>query len=134
MIAKPRPRVSPDNEPFWEGCRQGELRLPWCLDCGRPHLVPGPVCPFCFSGRLEWRAASGRGTISTWVVVHKAWFAAFADDIPYDVVQVALEEGPRLTASLVDGRDRPIGIGQRVEVVFDRIDDALTLPRFRRVG
>lgn len=127
---KPRPRVSPDNLPFWEGCRRGELMLPTCEECGKPHLPPGPVCPFCFSDRIAWRRASGRGRISTWVVVHKAWFEAFRDDIPYNVVQVELDEGPRLTANVVD-KDCKLEIGQAVEIVFDRVDDALTLPRFR---
>jgi uncharacterized OB-fold protein len=127
---KPRPRVSPDNLPFWEGCRRGELMLPTCEDCGKPHLPPGPVCPFCFSDRIAWRRASGRGRISTWVVVHKAWFEAFRDDIPYNVVQVELDEGPRLTANVVDA-ERKLEIGQPVEITFDRVDDALTLPRFR---
>ena len=80
--ARPRPRISPDNLPFWEGCQRSELMLPTCQDCGRPHLPPGPVCPFCFSDRIGWKPASGRGRISTWVVVHKAWFEAFRDDIP----------------------------------------------------
>ena len=44
--------------------------------------------------------------------MHKAWFPAFADDIPYNVVQVELEEGPRLTANLIGGmnvKDRDAG-------------------------
>jgi uncharacterized OB-fold protein len=131
--ARPRPRISPDNLPFWEGCRRGELMLPTCQDCGRPHLPPGPVCPFCFSDRIGWKRASGRGRISTWVVVHKAWFEAFRDDIPYNVVQVELDEGPRLTANVVGATDG-LAIGLPVEVVFDRIDAALTLPRFRLSG
>ncbi len=131
--AKPRPRISPDNAPFWEACRRHELVLPFCGDCGKPHLPPGPVCPHCFSDRISWRKASGRGRISTFVVVHKAWFPAFAGDIPYTVAQVELEEGPRLTASIADAPDRKVAVGQEVEVVFDDIDREFTLPRFRRI-
>lgn len=127
---KPRPRISPDNQPFWDGCQRGELLLPFCDACGKPHLPPGPVCPFCLSDRIAWRRASGRGRISTWVVVHKAWFEAFRDEIPYNVVQVELDEGPRLTANVVDARET-FEIGQQVEIVFDRVDAELTLPRFR---
>jgi uncharacterized OB-fold protein len=129
---KPRPRIGPDNEPFWEGCRAHRLMLPTCEECGKPHLPPGPVCPFCLSDRVAWRQASGRGRISTWTIVHKEWFAAFKNDLPYNVIQVELDEGPRLTSSLV-GDAKP-AIGQRVEVVFDDVDDTLTLPRFRVVS
>lgn len=128
---KPRPRIGPDSAPFWEGCRAHKLLLPTCTACGKPHLPPGPVCPFCFADAIAWRAASRTGRISTWTVVHKAWFPAFAAETPYNVVQVELDEGPRLTASLVGGA-RP-AIGLRVEVVFDDVDAELTLPRFMPV-
>ena len=125
---KPRPRIGPDSAPFWQGCREHRLMLPTCAACGIAHLPPGPVCPFCFSGELEWRQASGRGRISTWTMVHKAWFPAFAAETPYNVVQVELDEGPRLTSNLIG--EKP-AIGRRVEVVFEDVDADLTLHRFR---
>lgn len=130
---KPRPRIGPDNAPFWEGCRAHRLLLPFCEECGKPHLPPGAVCPHCLSDRIAWRQASGRGRISSWTLVYKAWFPAFQDDIPYNVVQVELDEGPRLTSSLAGLDGRTPAIGQRVEAVFDDIDDSLTLHRFRIV-
>ncbi len=130
-LAKPLPRLSPDNEPFWEACRAGELRLPTCEECDKPHLPPGPVCPFCFGAKLAWRKASGRGRISSFTVVHKAWFPSFRDEIPYNVIQVELEEGPRLTANLVQATPEELRIGQAVEILFDKINDSITLPRFR---
>lgn len=130
-LKKPLPRVGPDSEPFWTGTRQGQLKLPYCLDCGRPHLPPGPVCPFCLSSRLEWKVASGRGRISTYTIVHKEWFAAFAADLPYNVIQVELEEGPRLTANLVDAPPGGPAIGMAVQAVFDPVTADITLPRFR---
>ncbi len=124
---KPQPRITPDSEPFWKALRERKLMLPYCAGCGKPHLPPGPVCPFCFSDRLEWRLASGRGRISTWTVVHKAWFPAFAEDIPYNVVQIELDEGPRLTANVVALPNERLKVGLPVVIDFDDV----TLPRFR---
>lgn len=124
---KPLPRITPDSEPFWTALGQRKLVLPWCLNCEKPHLPPGPVCPFCFSEPLEWRQASGRGRISTWTVVHKAWFPAFAGDIPYNVVQVELEEGPRLTANVVGLPNERLKVGLPVVIDFEDV----TLPHFR---
>ena len=129
--AKPLPRITPDSEPFWNALRERKLVLPYCSDCGVPHLPPGPVCPACFSDRLEWRPASGRGRISTWTVVHKAWFPAFAADVPYNVVQVELDEGPRLTASVVGLPNDRLAVGLAVAIDFDEVRDGITLPRFR---
>ena len=127
---KPLPRVGSDTAPFWAATRQGKLRLPFCTACGKPHWPAGPVCPFCLSDGLEWRDVSGRGRISTFTIIHKAWFPAFEADIPYNVVQVELEEGPRLTANLVDAPAGP-AIGMPVEAVFDAVTPDVTLPRFR---
>lgn len=129
---RPLPRLSPDNRPFWEGCRDRQLRLPVCEACGKPHLPPGPVCPFCWSQNLVWRRASGRGAITSWVLVHRSWFPAFAEKVPYNVILVELDEGPRLTSTLIDGG--PITIGQRVEVAFEPVADEIVLPVFRRLG
>jgi uncharacterized OB-fold protein len=128
---KPRPRIGPDSAPFWQGCREHKLMLPTCEACARAHLPAGPVCPFCFADAIAWKQATGKGRINTWTVVHKAWFPAFAAESPYNVIQVELDEGPRLTSSLVGG-GKP-QIGQRVEVVFDDVDVELTLHRFRPV-
>ncbi|MDH3235631.1 MAG: Zn-ribbon domain-containing OB-fold protein [Alphaproteobacteria bacterium] len=132
--AKPLPRVTPDNKPFFDGLRAGALRLPRCAACDRFYFPPGPVCPFCFSEMLEWSATSGRGTVSSWVVVHKAWFPAFQDDVPYNVVQVELEEGPRLTSNIVDIDPDVLRIGLAVEAVYDAVTPDMTLLRFRRTG
>lgn len=129
----PRPRISPDNQPFWDGVDDGRLRLPHCGDCGNAHLPPGPVCPFCFSSKLNWEDASGKGSITTWTVVHKVWFPVFAGSVPYNVIQVQLDEGPRMTARLV-GNDAPPQVGQRVSVVFQQIEDGLVLPAFEPDG
>jgi uncharacterized OB-fold protein len=130
--AKPLPRVTADNRPFWEAARRHQLALQRCAECGRFRYPPAPVCPECLSERAEWTPVSGRGTVSTFVVFHQRYFPSFADEIPYNVVQVRLDEGPRLTANLVDVPNNRIRIGLRVEVVWDDVTPEVSLPRFRR--
>lgn len=132
--SRPLPRITPDNEPFWEAARRHELRLQKCDDCGRIWWPPGPVCPDCLGERYTWAPVSGRGTVSSFVVFHKAWFPAFANETPYAVVQVELEEGPRLTANLVDVPPAEIRVGLPVTVVFDDVTAEVTIPRFRRAS
>jgi uncharacterized OB-fold protein len=127
---KPFPRLTLDNRPFWEGCRQHKIMLPWCLPCNRPHWPPGPVCPYCFGDALSWKQASGLGTVSSWVVVHKPWLPAFEADIPYNAVQVELEEGVRLTGNVVGAPNQALRVGLPVTVVFDDVTPDVTLPRF----
>jgi len=128
---KPVPRLTPDNRAFWEGCRNHKIMLPWCAACERPHWPPGPVCPHCFGDALTWKQASGFGTVSSWVIVHKAWLPAFKADLPYNAVQVELDEGVRLTSNLVGVSNEALRVGLPVEVVFDDVTPEATLPRFR---
>jgi len=128
---KPLPRVTGDNRPFWEAAARGELHLPYCEACERAYWPPSPLCPHCFADAVGWRWASGRGTVSSFVVVHQRWFPAFAGEIPYNVAQVELEEGPRLTASLIEIANDAIEVGMAVEAVFDLVMPEVTLPRFR---
>ncbi|MBT4428497.1 MAG: OB-fold domain-containing protein, partial [Rhodospirillaceae bacterium] len=66
-----------------------------------------------------------------WTVVHKEWFAAFRDDLPYNAAQIELEEGPRLTANLVGVDNEKISVGMQVEVTFDDVTADVTLLRFQ---
>ena len=131
---KPLPRVTADNRPFWDAAKRHELRLQRCGACGRVRYPPAPVCPNCLSEDAEWTRVSGRGTVTTFIVMHKVYFESFAGDVPYNVVQVELEEGPRLTANLVDLPNEQITVGMSVHVVFDDVTPEITLPRFRRAG
>lgn len=130
---KPLPHLYEDELPFWEGARQGELRLPRCAACGEVWWPAGPVCPRCLSDRVEWFRASGRGWLHAWVVFHKAYYAGFVRDVPYNVAWIELEEGPRLTSNVVGARNEDLFIGMPVEVVFERATEEITLPKFRPI-
>lgn len=124
-----RPMTSPDSEPLWRGYEEGVIRLPRCEACGHHHLPPGPVCPRCLGEALSWRIASGRGVVSTWVVVRRRFFADL--EPPYVVVQVELEEGPRLTAGMPMDDLPTLRIGLPVAATFARSGNGMVLPVFR---
>lgn len=128
---KPLPVLTAENRGHWEAARQHELRLQRCEECGYVRFPIAPVCPRCLSQRAQWDRLSGRGTIASWVVFHKAYWPGFRAELPYVVVQVALEEGPRYISNLVGPRDQTIAIGMPVEVLFDDVTDEVTLPKFR---
>jgi uncharacterized OB-fold protein len=52
---------------------QGSFEIQRCSGCAKHVFYPRVLCPHCGSGRLEWTAPSGRGTVySTTVVRRKA--------------------------------------------------------------
>ena len=128
---KPLPVPSPESKPFWDACRRHELRLPRCSTCRAYWFPPSGVCPECLSDQFEWALASGRGEVFSFVVMHRVYHKGFADDVPYPVALVALEEGPHFLSNVVDCALDQIRIGMPVQVVFDDVTDEHTLPKFR---
>ena len=90
--------------------------LPKCADCGKFHFYPKDVCPHCGSANVAWAEASGRGSVYSFSVVHRAPSPAFKDQVPYVVAMVKTDEGPHLLTRLSEMDLKSIKIGQRVKV------------------
>jgi uncharacterized OB-fold protein len=71
--------------------------------------------------------------VNSWVVFHQAYFSSFTDDVPYNVAEVELEEGPRLLTNLVAVDNDDITMDMPVEIVFDDVTDEVTLAKFRPI-
>jgi len=121
----------PEETEYWECARQKRLVVPKCEDCGQLFYPIGPVCKNCLSLNIGWQEVSGKGRISSYVVFHKAWAEWLKARVPYAVVQVELEEGPRLTTNLVEATPDEARIGLEVEAVFETVTDEVTLLQFR---
>lgn len=57
---------------------------------------------------------------------------AFEGEIPYDVVDVLLDEGIHFQSQLLDCPPREIHADLRVEATFVPVSDDVTLVKFRR--
>jgi uncharacterized OB-fold protein len=127
---KPVPVASLESKPYWEGIRQHRLLLPRCAACGRTWFPPSHLCPRCGSGDVGWAQSSGRGKVFSYVVFHRAYHPGFADDVPYAVALVELEEGPRLLGNVIGVPPDQVACEMPVRVVFEDVADGVTLPRF----
>ncbi|WP_052666605.1 Zn-ribbon domain-containing OB-fold protein [Nitriliruptor alkaliphilus] len=126
------PTVDPSSAPWWEACERGELLIRRCDACGLAHHYPRQRCPTCWSEDVRWEAASGRGRLHTWSVVHAGALPPFSERLPYVVAIVALEEGPLLATNIVDADHARLAIDQDLVVVFERDEGStVTVPRFR---
>lgn len=125
------PRVSPPAEPYWEGCRAGELRLQHCSACAHVQFPPRPHCTRCRHGELAWRPVSGRGTVASFTWVHLPLTEAWADEVPYALALIRLAEGPLFMSNVRDCAPEQLAIGLEVEVCFEPRSDAIHLPQFR---
>jgi uncharacterized OB-fold protein len=132
------PRITPSPDgltaEFYAHLAAGELRLQRCDACGRWRHPPRILCGACASDRWQWRPVSGRGIVYTWTVTHQALVPAFAEDLPYAVVVVELEEGPRLVTAVRDIEPRALRLGLAVEARVARVSDTVGLHYFVQIG
>jgi uncharacterized OB-fold protein len=127
----PLPQPSAESEPFWDGCRRGELRLQRCAGCGRFWFPPGRFCPECWGRDWAWEPTGGRGRVHSFVVYRRAYRPVFKDRLPYAVAVVELEEGPRLLTTLVGVEPERVQVGLPVEVALVPAPGGFVLPFFR---
>lgn len=124
------PTPSPETQPYWDGLREGRLRLQRCADCGKVRHYPRPVCDACWSMSFEWANASGRGSVHSWTITHYPFHPGYKDELPYILLTVDLPEGVRMNARARGMEASKLRVGLPVKLAFDRVKDDLTLPIF----
>ena len=128
MAEFPRPYPQPDRDsgPFWEAQSRHELAFQQCTRCQQVRYPVGPLCPECRSFDFEWITSRGRGKIYSYTVVRHQTHPAFP--VPYTVLLVAMEEGPRVIAQLRAAEDAPFDVGTPVHIEWeDHPNQALPL-------
>ena len=131
---KPLPVSSVESKPFWDGCKNRQLLLPHCQRCGSHWFPASATCPKCLSTEWEWSKASGRGKIYSFGVYHRLYHKGFEAELPYAVVVVQLEEGPRILSNVVGCAPENLKCGMPVEVFFEDVVEDTTLYKFRAVS
>ncbi len=134
---KPLPTPDPLTKPYWDSVKAHAMQIQQCASCHKFIFYPRAVCPHCGSRDLQWTPVSGRGKIYGFTINmgrHPST-AAFANDVPYVIAVVELEEGARLMTNIVGIAPSPdkIKVGMDVVVQYDDVSDAITLPKFRPV-
>ena len=119
----PAPEPNAETKRFWDAAAEGRFVLPKCAACGRTHWYPRALCPFCFSDRIEWQAASGKGTIYSYSVMRRA-------PVPYAIAYVTLAEGTTMMTNIVDCDFDALKVGQAVNLVFNPSDGGPPVPMF----
>jgi uncharacterized OB-fold protein len=120
------PVVTAEGKAFFDAARQGRFLIPVCTACNRAHWYPRAICPFCASDKVEWREASGKGTIYTFSVMRRV-------KEPYVIAHVTLAERPTMLTNIVDCDADTVRIGQPVTVVFQETEGGAPVPMFKPV-
>lgn len=99
---------------FWEGLREGELRLPRCEACRTWRPLGRALCSRCWSFDTAWEGVPPVGTVYTWVRSHRAFMSELDVDAPYVTALVELDAAPVRLLGIVLDAERDIAIGDAV--------------------
>jgi len=96
-----------------------------CRSCGALYLPPRPLCTACYGEEMEWVEMAGGGKLLAFTTIHVAPTAmieaGYGRDNPYCSGIVQLDEGPAVSAQILDvdaSRPEQIVIGMPLRVVF----------------
>jgi uncharacterized OB-fold protein len=126
------------TKPFWEAAVQSRVTAPKCDNCGTVVLPPKPYCFECLGQSFTWIDLPGTGTVYTFTVVRHPLHPGLKDVVPYVSGIIDLDgtqgAGARLMGNIVECDPETVKIGDRVEVVFEPLNDDYAMMRFKRVG
>ena len=132
-VTRPLPVPDQWTKPFWDAAKYGRLELQRCQDCGHFQHPPYPTCLNCMSINLKFEPVGGSGTISAYTFMHHTGDKRFASAVPYASIVVELDEAPGalMAGNLLGVPHTEAKVGRRVEVVFESLNDDITLPQFK---
>lgn len=125
------PSLSPETEPFWKACDRGEFLLQRCRECGCVQYHYRAICANCWSAEVEDLPAAGTGTVWTFSVVLRGRGAGLEERIPFVVAVIALDEGVKVLANVVECDPAAVRIGAPVELAFALAPNGQAIPVFR---
>jgi uncharacterized OB-fold protein len=108
-----------ETRPFFDALAGGTLALQRCAACSRFRYPVGPVCPYCGGASFPWQPVSGRGSVHSWIRYHKCYVPELESQMPYVVLSVQLDEGPRIFGRLADTDVEP-EVGMPVRAIVER--------------
>jgi uncharacterized OB-fold protein len=127
------PEPTPETRHFWDGCKEGELRLQRCVACTESYFPPRPFCPKCGGREVEVYKASGEGVLWSYVINQRPRPDMGAE--PYAIAVVKLAEGPTMMTNIVGCPQTPeaLQLDMPVKVSFAKQTDDISLPLFAPV-
>ena len=133
MDGRPLPQPDHVSKAFWEAAADGKVLYQECTSCGHRQFYPRAMCTEC-AGDVEWREASGRGTVHTFTVIRQNWAKPFVEELPYIVAMVELDEGVKMMTNITDVDIDTVAVGMAVEAYTVKVEDGLGVVFWRPSG
>lgn len=121
LDAFPNAIITHDDKEYYRGWLEHRLLIQHCGSCGNWFHPPQPMCPDCWSRDVAPTEVTGRGTVHLLIKLHQG---APAPDVDYSTphpvatIELAEQQGLRLTTTIVHCPLDDIGIGMAVKLTW----------------
>jgi uncharacterized protein len=132
-VTRPIPVPDEWTKPFWDAAKRNVLELQRCQNCRNFQHPPYATCLQCIGTDLKFEPVLGGGTIYAYTIMYHTGDKRFASVLPYASIVVELDAAPGalLAGNLLGSPYTEAKVGHRVEVIFEKLNDDITLPQFR---
>ena len=125
------PVPQPGTKAYWDACKQHKLLIQQCESCGTHQFYPRTICTSCSAISLKWVEASGKATVTSWTIIRHPVSEAYAEEVPYVIALVELQEGPVMMTRMIDCDPESVRSGMAVEACFEDWTENISMPAFR---
>jgi len=124
------------SKPFWDGVNEKRLMVQFCTKSNTLQYPPRPTCQVCGYDKMEWKETSGRGHISTYVVMQDIHLEHRVPDQPFNLALVTLDDDPRINffSNLPGIPVQEVPIGAQGEVMFEEVAPGQLIHEWRVVS
>jgi hypothetical protein len=132
-VTRPIPVPNEWTKPFWDAAKRNTLELQRCQSCGHFQHPPYATCVQCMGIDLKFEPVRSGGAIYAYTIMYHTGDKRFASVVPYASIVVELDDAPGalLAGNLLEADYTEAKVGRRVEIIFEKLNDDITLPQFR---
>jgi hypothetical protein len=124
VIPRVLPALTELNRSFWTTDMDAPvLRIHRCADCRLYLHPPVPRCRGCQSAAVTSEPVSGRAVVYSFTVNHHRWTPEVDGPYVVAIVELAEQQGLRLTTNIVGCDVDDVHIGMPVSVRFEDCGD-----------
>lgn len=91
-----------------------------CRACGRMHYPPRTICENCHGREFDAVRMAETGAVLTWSVIRVAP-PAFAQEVPYVVAILEMDDSTRLMAQMADVTPDAMAVGMKIRLEFRKV-------------
>lgn len=120
-----------DNGWWWKACDEGKVLIQRCKSCETLRHPPRPMCGECQSTEWDSIESTLEGEVFSHTTLHYPKIPGY--EYPNTIGVIALSEGTRIVANIVDVDYETVTVGMKVKGAVEQVDDKTMIPVFRPV-